>query len=201
MKLIAHRGLKTTKIKENTLASFLNAINDPNFSGFEFDIRETKNKKYIINHNANIKTDIISTKTLKELKQKYSLITLDTVLSLHTDKIFLIEIKDLTTNVLALHQILKKYSHQKLYVMSFHNSVIAELKKLNPSYKLGILNYLLNSEENYQYDFICLLNNLTTQNLINLYHKRNCEVFIYGLLNDSNLKYQNVYYIVDKLPK
>ena len=84
--------------------------------------------------------------------------------------------------------------------MSFHNKVIEKLKKKNCTAKLGILNYILNSESDYDLDFICLLNNLTTSHLIKEYEKRNVEVFLYGVINEDNdLWYENGTYIVDEV--
>ena len=54
MKLIAHRGLHD-KDNENTIKSFINAINSNKYVGFECDVRKTLDDKYIVNHNAYIK--------------------------------------------------------------------------------------------------------------------------------------------------
>ena len=84
--------------------------------------------------------------------------------------------------------------------MSFHNEVINKLNKFKRNYKLGILNYVLNTEEKYPYDFICLLNDLTTNTLINNYHKLNIEVFIYGIIKENKFKFDKVSYLVDGIP-
>lgn len=202
MKLIAHRGLRTKTIKENTLASFQNAINNPRISGFEFDIRKTLDNQFVIHHNAFIKTDLIKNHTYKYLKKKYNLPLLSEVLDLNTHKIMLIEIKDSHFPYRKFMKILNEYQDKNIYVMSFHNKVIEKLKKKKANAKLGILNYILNSEADYQLDFICLLNNLTTPNLIKEYERRNVEVFLYGVLNEEqDLWYEKGTYIVDKVPK
>lgn len=201
LKFIAHRGLRSDTIKENTIASFKNAINNPYTRGFEFDIRKTLDNKFVVNHNAFIKKDLIKHKTYNYLKKHYDLPLLSEVLELNTNKIMLVEIKDRHIPYAKLNKIFKEYSNKNIYVMSFHNKVIKKLKKRNCPAKLGILNYILNSEENYNLDFICLLNNLTTDNLINEYKKRNIEVFLYGVLNEENdLWYKDGTYIVDYIP-
>lgn len=202
MKLIAHRGLRTKTIKENTLASFQNAINNPRISGFEFDIRKTLDNQFVIHHNAFIKTNLIKNHTYKYLKKKYNLPLLSEALDLNTHKIMLIEIKDSHFPYRKFMKILNEYQDKNIYVMSFHNKVIEKLKKKKANAKLGILNYILNSEADYQLDFICLLNNLTTPNLIKEYERRNVEVFLYGVLNEEqDLWYEKGTYIVDKVPK
>ena len=83
--------------------------------------------------------------------------------------------------------------------MSFHNNIINTLKEKQHYYKLGVLNYLINTEENYNYDFIGLLNNLVSKKQIEKYLNKNIEVFIYGLLKTKKLNYgKECYYIVDQ---
>lgn len=201
MKFIAHRGLRTEEIKENTMESFLNAIKNPMITGFEFDIRKTLDNNFVVNHNAFIKNDLIKWKTYRYLKKKYNLPLLNEVLELNTNKIMLVEIKDRCLPYKKLIKMLNNYQNKNIYVMSFHNKVIEKLKKKKVFVKLGILNYILNSEENYEYDFICLLNNLTTPHLLKEYEKRNIEVFLYGILNEKeDLWYKDGTYIVDDVP-
>lgn len=201
MKFIAHRGLRDENKKENTLEAFQNAIDSEVMSGFELDVRQTKDKGFVINHNAFIKKDLIRSKRLKYLKFKYKLPTLNEVLKLDTDKIILVEIKDLSINYRKFVKLINHYPDKKIYIMSFHNKVISKLKKHKVNAKLGILNYILNSEEEYECDFICLLNNLTTEEIINCYHSKNVEVFMYGVINEEeDLFYENTFYILDKEP-
>lgn len=202
MNFIAHRGLRTENIKENTLEAFKNAIINPKIVGFEFDIRRTLDNQFVVNHNAFIKGDLIKRKTYKYLKKKYNLPLLSEVLDLDTDKIMLVEIKDSRLPYRKLIKILTQYRNKNIYVMSFHNKVIEKLKKKGVYVKLGILNYILNSEADYNLNFICLLNNLTTPHLLKEYEKRKIEVFLYGVINEDNdLWYENGTYIVDEVPK
>ncbi len=202
MKIIAHRGLRSDTIEENTMEAFKNAIQNNKVSGFEFDVRKTLDNQYVVHHNAFVKTDLIKRKTYKYLKKKYDLPLLSEVLALSTNKIMLVEIKDRYISYRKLMKILNEYSDKNIYVMSFHNKVIEKLYKKGISVKLGILNYILNSEAEYHYQFICLLNNLTTPHLIKEYEKRNIEVFLYGVLNEENdLWYENGTYIVDEVPR
>lgn len=202
LKFIAHRGLRSDTIKENTMEAFQNAICNQKVAGFEFDVRKTFDNQFVVNHNAFIKTDLIKRKTYKYLKKKYNLPLLSDVLSLDTNKIMLVEIKDSHLPYRKLIKLLNQYQNKNIYVMSFHNKVIEKLKKKGTSAKLGILNYVLNSEADYHLDFICLLNNLTTPHLIKEYEKRNVEVFLYGVLNENtDLWYENGMYIVDEVPK
>lgn len=202
LKLIAHRGLRTKEIKENTIEAFENAIKNDKISGFEFDIRKTIDNQFVVHHNAFVKMDLIERKTYRYLKKKYNLPLLTDVLKLNTDKIMLVEIKDAHLPYRKLIKILNQYRNKNIYVMSFHNKVIEKLKKKGVYVKLGVLNYILNSESDYDLDFICLLNNLTTPHLIKEYQKRNVEVLLYGVINeDDDLWYEDGTYIVDEVPK
>ena len=79
--------------------------------------------------------------------------------------------------------------------MSFSNSLIKKVDISNRSYKIGILNYVLNTNKDIEkLDFVCILNSLLNENILSLLKDK--EVFSYGLR--EKLKYQNVYYIVDK---
>ena len=196
---IAHRGLHIIN-KENTMMAFEEAIKSSFFQGFEFDVRMTKDEQFIINHNAFLGNNLIKLSSLANLKKENNILLLEDVLKLKTDKKFLIEIKDLALNFEKLSKLLNKYSNKSFYVMSFHNEVIKKLSTFSRKYRLGILNYVLNTEEKYPYDFICLLNSLTTNNLINNYKIQNIEVFIYGVIKEKNFKFDNVSYIVDEIP-
>lgn len=199
MKFIAHRGLRENYIKENTIAAFENAINNEFVSGFELDIRQTKDKCFVVNHNAFIGKDLISRKRFSYLKNKYKLPSLNDVLKLETEKLILIEIKDYFFNYRKFINIINKVTNKKIYIMSFHNKVIHKLKKYKVKAKLGILNYVLNSEE--EYDFICLLDNLSTKQIIDYYQAKNIEVFIYGIINkEKDIYYKDTFYIVDTVP-
>ena len=195
MKLIAHRGIHQKKIEENTLKSFIDVINNVNYKGFECDVRETKDKKYIINHNASINNLLIK----KNNSKKFNKCNLSNILNLDTDKIMLIEIKDIDIDVIRINKILNEYNNKKIYVMSFHNTVIEKLYNLKHSYKLGILNYILNNEIDYKYDFICLLDTFATEKNINKYNKK--EVFIYGIMNNKYNHGNKCYYITDEYIK
>ena len=182
------------------MMAFEEAIKSSFFQGFEFDVRMTKDEQFIINHNAFLGNNLIKLSSLANLKKENNILLLEDVLKLKTDKKFLIEIKDLALNFEKLSKLLNKYSNKSFYVMSFHNEVIKKLSTFSRKYRLGILNYVLNTEEKYPYDFICLLNSLTTNNLINNYKIQNIEVFIYGVIKEKNFKFDNVSYIVDEIP-
>ena len=199
MKLIAHRGLHQNGVKENTLASFQQAIQNSDYVGFEFDIRTSKDGIFVIHHDLFIDGNLIRFLTLSELKEKYNLPTLEEVLKLKTDKIMLLEIKEANIDTEALNQIINKYPHTNLYIDSFDNKIIRQMKKYQNHAKYGVLNYVLNSEENYQdYDFIGLLSGILTDDLIHFFEKKKIEIFIYGILNKKNIGlYPTAFYIVD----
>ena len=121
-KLIAHRGLKENA-KENTLEAFTLALKNDQYAGFECDIRTTKDGVFVICHNPMIGLDILSNTSYKELNRKYHLPTLEQVLKLSSNKIFLLEIKEANINQKKFQTLIQKYSSKKIYVMSFFNKV------------------------------------------------------------------------------
>lgn len=196
--LIAHRGLKKEAL-ENTLKAFEECLNNPHYVGFECDVRTTKDHVFVICHNPIYKGKIISLTNYKELK-KDNIPLLENVLKLKTNKIILLEIKEMNCDIKHLSIILQKYEYQNIYVMSFYNRIINNLALNHLKIKVGVLNYVLNSENDYQnYDFICLLENIMTSHLENYFISQNKEVFIYGIhhLEKMVKEYKKSYFITD----
>ena len=79
--------------------------------------------------------------------------------------------------------------------MSFFNSIIRKFK--NPTFKVGILNYVLNSTSEYPYDFIGILYDVATNHMIDSLNKMNIEVFLYALDKKDQYIFKDVYYIID----
>ena len=209
MKYIAHRGYRCNS-KENSIKAFVNAINDSYFCGFELDIRTSKDKKIVVIHDAIIdrvtkESGLVKNKTAKELR-KIGIPTLEDVLKLKTDKIILIEIKDYNMNLENLVFLLNKYSYKNIYVCSFSSKVINKLLNYKPSFKVGVLNFVINSDKNYdKYDFVGLYKNILTNELTSYFINRKIEVFVWGLMGsiklDKSFNYKNKVYLIvnDKL--
>ncbi len=192
--LIAHRGVTNSVVKENTIPAFLGAINDTKYAGFEFDVYTSRDGEFVINHDPLVDGKFIWNLNYKVLKKK-GLVKLEDVLKLNTDKIMLIEIKDINIDILKLTKLLNKYQNRKIYVMSFFNCVIKKFQ--NNNFKIGVLNYVLNSTTSYPYDFMGVLYDVASLHLINSLKKLNIEVFLYALNKKDKYIYDNVYYIVD----
>ena len=195
MKLIAHRGVVNKDIKENTLKAFNAAIKDNKYVGFELDVRQTKDKKFVIHHDLLHNNKFISDYDYKEIKNEMP--KLSDVLKLDTDKIILIEIKDYKIDYQLFLKLINKYFNKNIYVMSFHNNVIKRLEKLNCSFKLGVLNYFINTEVNYGYDFICYINSFINSKVIKYCDKHNIDLFSYAIYDKKQIINQKIYYIVD----
>ncbi len=191
---IAHRGLVKPGVKENTIPAFLGAINTPQYAGFELDIYTSLDKEFVVHHSPLVEGEFIWQLKYSTLKKK-GLSKLEDVLKLSTSKIILIEIKDFQIDIPKLTKLLNKYSHQNIYVMSFFPQVIA--KFTNNKFKIGVLNYVLNSSKTYSYDFIGIIYSIASFSLINALKKLNIEVFLYGLNKKSTYIYSDVYYIVN----
>jgi len=191
-KLISHRGIKKENIIENSYESIKKALESDEFVGVEFDVRITKDNEFIIYHDALYNNKLIKNTLYKELP-KYVPRLID-ILNINSDKLFVVEIKNINENYNLLINILDKYKDKKLYVMSFSNKVINKLDIENRFYKLGILNYVLNTNTNIKkLDFVCILNSLLNDNIVD--NLKDLEIFSYGLLEKK--KYDNIFYIVD----
>ena len=194
LKLIKHRGFTNKSIKENTYDGIMKAFLDPKYEGVEFDVRETLDHEFILCHDP-----IINNKLIKDVKYsdlpKY-IPRLKDILKIKTSKIFLMEIKNITSFT-KLINLLNKYQSKNIYVMSFSNKIINKLNIQSKTYKVGVLNYILNTNNNLpDLDFVCILNNFLNQKLIQ--DLKPLEVFSYGLISSATeYKYPQVFYIVD----
>lgn len=196
MKFIAHRGVVKDSIKENTMEAFIEAINNSNYEGFELDVRVSKDHEFVIHHNSFINGKLVRNLNYQELKE-LGVIRLKDVLKLKTKKKVFIEIKDFQMNLEELTKLLNK-SKLNIYLMSFDNTIIKQISTFKRKFKVGVLNYYLNSEDNYAYlDFICLLYLGITEKTINFFSKQNIEVVLYGLPSHLKVKDYNVLLIAD----
>ena len=139
---MARAGLNVLIISKNQSA--LNkAEKIENYYGFECDVRQSKDKKFYIYHDM-----LYDGKLFKSFNSNEIICdTLESVLKLNTNKIILLEIKDPFIDIDNLVETLIKYSDKNIYVMSFYNTVIDKLNIKNKTYKVGILNYVLNTTE------------------------------------------------------
>lgn len=189
MQLIAHRGIWNKKVKDNSYEALKNGLLSNKYIGIECDIRTTLDKKFIIYHNTLYKGNLVRNTNYKDMKD---ILLLEDMLKIKTDKILLLEIKEREIDKNKLLKLLNKYN-RNYYIMSFNNNIIFELRKLNKKYKYGVLNYILNSKSDYDLDFICLLDKIANDYIINNFEKRGIEVIIYGTIKIK----KDVKYIVD----
>ena len=90
MYVISHRGNNNHKYKENTFKAIKNVLEEDYIDGAEFDIRMTKDNKFVLSHSPIYKDSLINNKKLKDLK----LDELNNILkNIKTNKIILITIK------------------------------------------------------------------------------------------------------------
>jgi len=138
MKIIAHRGNGLVG-KENTKKAILNSLNVDYVDGVEFDIRMTKDNKFVLCHEPFYNGKLISVTKYKNLKE---LDRLEDVLeNIETNKIIMIEVKD-KTNIRKidyyLYKILKKYL-LNFYVCSFNYKFMSSWHKNHPNITSGLI--------------------------------------------------------------
>lgn len=192
MKIIAHRANDGIH-RENSLEAILNSLNKSYIDGVEFDIRLTKDNKFILNHDPFYLGHLISSASSKTLK-KIGLNILEDVLSkLNTDKIILIEIKNdykkYSKISKYLNKILKKYQ-LNIYLCSFDYNLINYINK-KYKYKCGIIiGKIINQKH---------INNNLHFNSISYKYKGlipKKETFYWTINNPKNIKKGNI--ITDK---
>lgn len=200
MKYIIHRGITSKDIKENSYTAIKKALKDKESMGAEFDIRLTKDHKIVLSHNSIINLNVIEETTYSDLIKNNYLTTLDKILDIDANKIFLIDIK-INNNYKVFGDILmntiNKYD-KNIYLASFDKNIIKYIKS---KYKKGIITLLYRRNN---YDFIITNYKLISNNKIKKVKDK--EIFLWTIHNDNELKevkskfsdIDNYYIIKDK---
>lgn len=197
MKYIIHRGITSKNIKENSYMAIKKALKDKESIGVEFDIRLTKDHKIVLSHNSIANLNVIEETTYNDLIKNNYLTTLDKILDIDTNKIFLIDIK--TNNNYKvfgdiLMNTLNKYN-KNIYLASFDKNIIKYIKS---KYKKGIITLLYRRNN---YNFIITNYKLISNNKIKKIKDK--EIFLWTIHNNNELKeiknkFSNIgaYYII-----
>lgn len=190
---IAHRGLFDDNIKENTIEAFDNAFNN-GYEGIEFDVRLTKDKIPVILHDSFLSRvfevkGLLKNYTYQELlDNKIEIPKFEDVISRYNNKVMIIELKeriDITKYI--------KDKRNLYYISSFNYDYISYLNK-SVYYKLGVINYILNSGIDYsKIDFIMVLDSIYNKKLFKL---KDIEIIIYGVIGNINSYNKELKYIV-----
>lgn len=188
-KYIAHRGIYNENVSDNSYKALYDGLLSYKYIGIETDVRVTKDNVFILYHDVLYKGKLVKNVFYKDMD---NVSKLEDILKINTDKIILLEIKDFDIDVKKFIKLINKYN-KNVMIMSFDVNVIKRVKKITNRYKLGILNYVLNSDSDYNFDFICLLDIIATDYVIESFKKRNIDVLIYGVVNDN----RNLTYIID----
>ncbi len=178
-KFIAHRGIWNDSVKDNSYQALYNGLLSEEYIGIETDVRVTKDNVFVIYHDPLYNGKLVKNVYYKDM---VDVCRLEDILKIKTDKIILLEIKDFNMDVKKFIKLIDKYK-RNVMIMSFSTLVINKIKTLNTKYKLGVLNYIINSDSNYDYDFICLLDIISNNFVIERLKKRNIEVLIYGVID------------------
>ena len=178
-KFIAHRGIWNDSVKDNSYQALYNGLLSEEYIGIETDVRVTKDNVFVIYHDPLYNGKLVKNVYLKDM---VDVCRLEDILKIKTDKIILLEIKDFNMDVKKFIKLIDKYK-RNVMIMSFSTLVINKIKTLNTKYKLGVLNYIINSDGNYDFDFMCLLDIISNNFVIERLKKRNIEVLIYGVID------------------
>ncbi len=188
-KYIAHRGIYNKNVSDNSYKALYDGLLSYKYIGIETDVRVTKDNVFILYHDVLYKGKLVKNVFYKDM---VNVTKLEDILKINTDKIILLEIKDFDIDVKKFIKLINKYN-KNIMIMSFDANVIKKTKKITNKYKLGVLNYVLNSDSYYNFDFICLLDIIATDYVIESFKKRNIDILIYGVVNDN----RNLTYIID----
>lgn len=210
MFLIAHRANDNHDFSENSQNAIVDCLNKDYIVGIEIDVRITKDRKLVLIHDPIIDfisngRGIVKHMMLAELrkyqygKSSEPLVTLEEVLKKYTDKILLIELKEIGNDYISLAtelvKLLNKYPDIDVYICSFNFRLLNYLKNNYPYIKCGlIIGYGLNKlSVNNTFDFLVL----SSSNLY-LSNKKD-SIFVFGLKKEELKKItKDVYLITDE---
>lgn len=150
-KFIAHRGLHSTFIPENSLLSFQKALE--NNYAMEFDLTITKDEKVVVFHDDNLlrlcninknieDVDYSYLKNLKLFDSKEKIPLFEELLSLIDGKITLIiEIKKHNTIGALENTVVKELNNYEgeYFICSFDKNILTWFKNNNPQLKRGLI--------------------------------------------------------------
>ena len=190
---IAHRGLYDDNIKENTIEAFDNAFNN-GYQGIEFDVRLTKDNIPVVLHDSFLSRvfgikGLLKNFTYQELRNKnIDIPKLEDVINRYQNKVMIIELKEKIDITKYLENPKNNY-----YISSFNYDYVSYLKK-STNYKLGVINYVLNSGVDYsKLDFIMILDSIYNQKLFKF---KELEIIIYGVIGNINDYNNELKYII-----
>ena len=190
---IAHRGLYDDNIKENTIEAFDNAFNN-GYQGIEFDVRLTKDNIPVVLHDSFLSRvfgikGLLKNFTYQELRNKnIDIPKLEDVINRYQNKVMIIELKEKIDITKYLENPKNNY-----YISSFNYDYVSYLKK-STNYKLGVINYVLNSGVDYsKLDFIMILDSIYNKKLFKF---KELEIIIYGVVGNINDYNKELKYIV-----
>ena len=203
MKIIAHRGNDNIH-KENSLEAIISSLNSKYTDGVEFDIRFTKDHKFIVTHDMFYMGHYIKKTNIKVL-QKHGLNTLEEILkNVNSHKIILIEIKEESKKykllVYKLVKILKKYS-LNYYICSFNYNLIKYFHKKYSNYKVGLIIGIKNNLKYINNDFSfnsIYIGNIGKQNNINNFvwtvnNTKNIDKIKANIITDNSKEIYNYF--------
>ncbi len=139
-KIIAHRGVHSPQVPENTIAAFTQAIN-LKADMIEFDVRTTKDQIHIICHDPKVAGRPIHKTTWAEIQTLNPQIpTLEVTLKHCQNRIPLdVEIKE-SGHELAIVTLIKTYfSSQSFVITSFNLHSLQIIRQAHPDITIGLL--------------------------------------------------------------
>lgn len=200
-----HRG-SPRKHKENTILSFLQAIED-GADFIEFDVRRARDGNLVIHHDAEISGIALRTLKLSEINEiaiekGYEVPVLEDVLIHCVNRIMLdVEIKEPDITGEAVKQILRYFSPDGFIVTSFYDETLSNLNTYHPKIKKGLL-FDKNSNHDLEKRIISLkpdflLPHYSSFNIsvVELCHKFKLKTILWTVNNEADM----IKFINDKL--
>jgi glycerophosphoryl diester phosphodiesterase len=177
MKFIEHRC--------NTLES----IENTKSCGVEIDVMY-KNKELVLNHDRfNKEKAFVLLKDALDLIKSLNLLVLLDIKGVNCSKKLALELKKILGRV--------DLDNNKLFISSFNENHLYEIKKVSPDVKLGLItsNILTNFPFN-KYNFVSIDIEMLNKKFIKKCHKNNLYVFVWNATEKNKYKFNVDFFII-----
>ncbi len=189
MKIIAHRGVHHTE-KENTIPAFKESLK---FDGAELDVRETKDGKIVVSHDATLSRVFGDPSRIKS--SDYSEIKfiplLSEALKVLNKKFVMVEIKEEGIEERVLKEV-KKSKAKNVMIISFLENALKRVRKLDKNIKTGLITVVpfkaVDEALKLKCNAVCFFHKLAPSFMIRKAKEKNLEVYIWTVDEKEEFK-------------
>jgi glycerophosphoryl diester phosphodiesterase len=189
IKIICHRGVHYTE-KENTLPAFKQSLK---FDGAELDVRQTKDGKIVVSHDATLSRVFnvnarIKSSDYKEIK---IIPLLSQALKVLKSKFVMVEIKEEGIEEKVLKEV-KKSKAENVMIISFLENSLKKVRKLDGKIKTGLITIspfkAVDEAVKLKCNAVCFFHKIAPEFMIRKAREKGLEAYIWTVDSKEEFK-------------